>query len=339
MKLDARLAYAVLGDVPGIVKEAERIGFDGLQTSETDHDPFLAIALAAERSSELELRTAIALAFTRSPTTLAYTGWDLAHLSGGRFSLGLGTQVKAHITRRFGMAWDPPAPKLRDVIGAIRAVWACWSERRPLDYCGRYFNLSLMTPFFTPPGPAPAGLRIEIAGVGARMCRLAGEAADGFHVHPLHTRRYLREVVLREIGAGLRRSGRSRRDFTVSAGVFVAAGRPDEITESLAEIRGQLAFYASTPAYRALLDLHGWGEVGQRLSGLASQGRWREMPGAVPDEMLDACAVWGPPEEVGERLAEEYRDLADRIGAYEPLVPGRRAEVWQALISRFRREA
>lgn len=339
MKLDARLAYATLGDVPGIVEEIERLGFDGLQTSETDHDPFLAIALAAQHSARLDLGTAVALAFTRSPTTLAYTGWDLAHLSGGRFSLGLGTQVKAHITRRFGMPWDPPAPKLREVIGAIREVWACWSERRPLDYRGRYFNLSLMTPFFTPPGPAPAGLRIEIAGVGARMCRLAGEAADGFHVHPLHTRRYLREVVLHEIGLGLGRSGRSRRDVTINASVFVATGDSDEIGTSLAEIRGHLSFYASTPAYRGLLDLHGWGEIGERLGKLASQGRWREMPGVVPDEMLEACALWGPPEEVAERLREEYGDLADRVGTYEPVVPGRRTATWRALISRFRRHA
>lgn len=332
MKVDARLAHATLRDVPEIAREAERLGFDGMWTSETDHDPFLALALAAENTSRITLGTSIALAFTRSPTTLAYTAWDLAALSGGRFVLGLGTQVKAHITRRFGMPWDPPAPKLRDVLSAIRAVWAAWEQRRPLDYRGRYFTLSLMTPFFTPSGPTPPGLRIDVAGVGARMCRLAGEIADGFHLHPFHTRRYLRQVAAPQIEAGLARSGRGRGEFSVTANVFTAAGTPDEVDSGLREIRRHLSFYASTPAYRPVLDLHGWGEIGERLSRLAARGQWDEMPGQVSEEMLEACAVWGSPEEVAARLRREYSGVADRLGIYEAFVPGRRTRVWRALL-------
>jgi probable F420-dependent oxidoreductase len=336
VQIDVRLAYASLAHVPEIARAAEALGFDGLWTSETDHDPFLPLALAAVQTTRIGLGTAIALAFTRSPTTLAYTAWDLAQLSGGRFRLGLGTQVKAHITRRFGMGWDPPAPKLRDVIGAIRAVWTAWDQRRPLHYRGRFFALSLMTPFFTPPGPTPAGLRIDIAGVGARMCRLAGEIADGFHVHPFHTRRYLREVVVPQIEAGLARSGRPRQTFSVMASVFVAAGDETEVTAGLDDIRRQVAFYASTPTYRPVLELHGWGDVGERLSHLAARGQWEAMPDLVSDAILHECAVWGSPDEVATRLRADYGDVVDRLAPYEPFVPGRRTQVWRTLLDRLR---
>jgi probable F420-dependent oxidoreductase len=309
------------------------MGFDGLWTSETDRDPFLALALAAAHTTHLTLGTAIALAFTRSPTVLAHTGWDLAQLSGGRFVLGLGTQVKAHVTRRFGMAWDPPAPKLREVVGAIREVWASWADGRTLDFKGRYITLSLMTPFFTPPGPTPRGLRIWIAGVGARMCRLAGEIADGFHVHPFHTRRYLREVVLPSIEAGLARRGRPRRDFSVACSVFTAAGTSDEVASELREIRRSFSFYASTPTYRPVLELHGWAETGERLSRLAAHGQWDEMPALVTDEMLEACAVWGTPDEVAARLRAEYAGIVDRLASYEAPIPGRRTEVWRTFLA------
>lgn len=330
MRFDGHLVYHSLREVPEIARAAERLGFDGLWTSETDHDAFLGAAIAAEHSTRLVIGTSIALAFTRSPTALAYTAWDLGQLSGGRFVLGLGTQVRGHIVRRFGMPWEAPAPKLRDVIGAIRAVWASWRDGTPLDYHGQYITLSLMTPFFTPPGPAPP-LHIEIAGVGARMCRLAGEVADGFHPHPFHTRRYLREVVLPGVAAGLAQSGRARRDVTISASVFAATGTAAEVEAGLQAIRRHLSFYASTPAYRPVLDLHGWTEIGEALSRRAARGQWQEMPAMVTQEMLDAAALWGPPDEVAARLAAEYGPLVDRVRIYDAFVPGQRDEVWRAL--------
>lgn len=333
MKLDARLVFDSLRDVPAIAAAAESLGFDGVWTSETTHDPFLAMALAAAHTQRITLGTAIALAFTRSPTVLAHTAWDLAQLSGGRFVLGLGTQVKAHITRRFGVPWDPPAPKLREVIAAIRAVWAAWAEGKPLNFRGRFFTLSLMTPFFTPPGPSPPGLRIEIAGVGPRMCRLAGEVADGLHVHPFHTRRYLREVIMPALGAGLDRAGRSRRNVSVTCSVFAAAGTTREVQAARADIRRHLAFYASTPTYRPVLELHGWGEIGERLSRLAAHKRWDEMPALVRDDMLDACTLHGAPHEVAAQMKAEYGAHADRLVVYEALEPGRRQDVWRTLIA------
>jgi probable F420-dependent oxidoreductase len=335
MQIDARLAVRTLREVPAVAHAAERLGFDGLWANEVDHDPFLAVALAAEHSTRLVVGTAVALAFTRSPTTLAYTAWDLGHLSGGRFVLGLGTQVKAHITRRFGQPWGPPVARLREVIGALRAVWATWTEGRPLAYHGRYVTLSLMTPFFVPPGP-PVPLKVAVAGVGARMCRLAGEVADGFHAHPFHTRRYLREVVLPQIHEGLRRAGRARAEIAIAASVFVAAGNAAEVAAGLQEVRRALAFYASTPAYRPVLALHGWEDLGARLSRHAAQGDWDALPGLVPDALLEAAAVWGPPDEVAARLRTEYGGLVDRLGIYEPLVPGRREAVWRALLEGLR---
>jgi probable F420-dependent oxidoreductase len=336
MHVDAKLAYTTLHDVPTIAIAAERLGFDGLWTSETNHDPFLAMTLAAANTAQMTLGTAVALAFTRSPTTLAHTAWDLAHLSGGRFRLGLGTQVKGHITRRFGLAWDPPAPKLREVIGAIREVWRAWDVGGMPAFRGRYFNISLMTPLFTPSGPTPTGLSIQIAGVGPRMCRLAGEIADGFHMHPLHTGRYLREVVLPEIDAGLGRSGRPRSACPIVASTFVAMGTASEVSAGLAEIRRRIAFYASTPTYRPMLTLHGWSEVGERLSRSAARGDWDAMPRLVTDDMLNACAIWGTPSDIATQARERYAGIADRFTVYEPYQPGSRDEVWRDLIDRIR---
>ncbi|MBI3997521.1 MAG: LLM class flavin-dependent oxidoreductase, partial [Armatimonadetes bacterium] len=222
------------------------------------------------------------------------------------------------------------------------AVWASWIERRPLQFKGRYFTLSLMTPFFTPPEPPPAALRIEVAGVGGRMCRLAGEVADGFHVHAFHTRRYLREVVMPQIQAGLDRSGRGRDAFSVSAGVFAAIGTEADVAAGLQEIRRHFAFYASTPTYRPVLNLHGWGEVGEQLSRHAARGEWEAMPGLITDEMMEAAALWGPPDEVADRLLAEYRGLVDRVaiyervGVYEFTVSARREGVYRTLLDRVR---
>lgn len=335
MLVDAHIAYNTLAEIPELVRSAEELGIDGLWFSETAHDPFLGAAIAAEHTRRVTIGTSVAIAFTRSPTLLAYLGWDLAVLSGGRFILGLGTQVKAHIVRRFGMPWDAPAPRLRDTVGAIHAVWHTWRTGSPLSYRGRGYTLNLMTSFFTPP-PADAVTPIVTAGVNPVLCRVAGEVADGFQVHPLHTPAYLRNVIHPAIRKGQLKGGRGGTPFQVSVSTFVVTGTgEDEIGRARREAKRSIAFYASTPSYRGVLAYHGWQEVGQRLSALAARGAWAEMAEEISDEMLTTIAVVAPLDEVGTRIRERYEGLADRVGVYEPFSP-RHGHRWRSLLEACR---
>jgi probable F420-dependent oxidoreductase len=303
------------------------MGFDALWTTETRHDPFLPGALIAEHSRGLQFGTAIAVGFARSPATLAYTAWDLAQASGGRFILGLGTQVKAHIRRRFGMEWPAsPVRKFREQIQAIRAFWKAWQEKETLDFRGEYYKLTLMTPFFNPGPIENPSIPIYIAGVNTGMARLAGEAADGFFVHPFHTPQYLREVLIPALERGAAGQGRPRP--VVSTTVFVVTNAQEK-----AFTRQQIAFYASTPSYRAVMHLHGWDEEAEGLSRLAARGQWEEMPALVSDEMLSAFAVVAAPEEAPHRLLERYGGLSERIALYTPYLPAQRDAFWKNLIS------
>lgn len=332
LKVDAQIVYASLRDVPDLVRAAEAWGLDAIWFSETAHDPFLAATLAAQSTSRIGIGTAVALAFTRSPTLLAYLGWDLAAFSQGRFVLGLGTQVKAHIVRRFGMPWSPPGARLRETVQAVHAVWDAWRDDTPLDYQGKQIRLSLMTPFFTPP-PQPHEIPIFAAGVNPLLCRVAGEVADGFHVHPFHTPAYLREIVLPSITRGRERGQRTQTPFEIAVSAFaVVEGMPDSVHAA----RKALAFYASTPSYRGVLAHHGWSELGHRLSALASRGRWSEMSALICDDTLDAFAVVGRPDEIGHKLLKRYDGLATRIRLYEPLTPSQ-APLYRALLAACRR--
>ncbi len=328
MYLDAGLPSSDLRAVPHLARAAEALGIEGLWFSETAHDPFLGAALAAEHTARATIGTAIALAFVRSPTSLAYLAWDLARLSGGRFVLGLGTQVRAHVERRFGMSWDHPAARLRDVVAAVRAVWRCWREGTPLRHQGPFYSLSLMTPFFTPP-PFAGTIPIYLAAVNPTMCRLAGEVADGLHVHPLHSAAYLQEVILPAVDRGLRRGGRTRAAFTVAASVLIVGGEGAARERSAAQARQTIAFYASTPAYRGVLAHHGWGDVGERLSRLAAAQRWAEMPGLISDEMLATFALLADPSTVTDRLRQRYDGLLDRVSPYQAFDP--HDPLWAAL--------
>ena len=266
MKFDAALPPTHLKDVPAIARAAQEIGFDALWTQETQHDPFLPCALIAEHTQSLNFGTAIAVSFARSPANLAYTAWDLAAQSGGRFILGLGTQVKAHIERRFGMPWpESPVGKLREQILAIRAFWDCWQNGTKLSFRGEYYKITLMSPFFNPGAIEHPNIPIYIAGVNTGLAHLAGELCEGFHAHPFHSVRYLREVILPAIKEGEKNGTRTTQHVIVSTTAFVATS-PEE--ESFA--RMQIAFYASTPSYRAVMDLHGWGDVAEKLSGFAA---------------------------------------------------------------------
>ncbi|PWH18659.1 MAG: LLM class F420-dependent oxidoreductase [Anaerolineae bacterium] len=339
MKLDAALPPVPLSAVPAIARMAEQTGFDCLWTTETMHDPFLPHTLIAEHTTHLEMGTGIAVSFARSPATLAYTAWDLAAQSGGRFILGLGTQVKAHIERRFGMEWpDSVTGKLREQIQVIRALWDTWQNGTPLNFRGEYYKITLMSPFFNP-GPIrrdrqdeAVQIPIYIAGVNTGLAKLAGELCDGFLVHPFHTPRYLSEVLLPAIAQGAAKQGRTRSELTISASVFAAT---DALEREFC--RQQVAFYASTPSYRSVLDLHGWSEVGEKLSALAARGNWAEMPNLVSDDMLSAFLTEADsPQALATALKARYAHLADRLTLYLPFRPGEKDAWWAELVSAFR---
>ena len=334
MKFDAALPVVGLKDVPAIAKAAEEIGFDALWTQETQHDPFLPCALIAEHTTRLRTGTAIVVSFARSPANLAYTAWDLAAQSDGRFLLGLGTQVKAHIERRFGQPWpESVTGKLREQIEVIRAFWDCWQNGTKLNYRGEYYKMTLMSPFFQPPplsfspNPYPP---IYIAGVNTGLAKLAGEICDGFHVHPFHSVRYLKEVMLPSIEEGLHKSNRKREDIVVSVTPFIAT-TPEEMNFA----RAQISFYASTPSYRSVMDLHGWSAVAERLSAHAARGAWAEMPMLVTDEMLNEFAVVTEESKLADELKKRYKGTADRLTLYTPFVPGEKDEWWRELTNQI----
>jgi probable F420-dependent oxidoreductase len=312
------------GGIPGELTKAadtarrlEAQGYDGGWSAETNHDPFFPLVLASEHTTRLELGTGIAVAFARTPMTVANAAWDLQSYSGGRFRLGLGSQIKAHIEKRFGMPWSHPAPRMREFVLALRAIWAAWEDGTPLRFEGEFYTHKLMTPFFVPE-PQPHGApKIFLAAVGEGMTEVCGEVADGMLVHAFTTERYLREVTLPALGRGFERGGRTRDAFELSCPVFVVTGSTDaQRAEATRRTREQIAFYASTPAYRSVLDLHGWGDLQPELNALSKQGKWVEMGERIGDDMLDAFAVVDDPAKVPGRIIERYGDLLDRVSFY-----------------------
>ncbi len=337
MKIDTNVAVSSLRDVPALAQAAEAIGFDAIWSSETSHDPFLMSALVAEHTRQVKLGTAIAVAFPRSPGTLAYLAWDLAALSNGRFILGLGTQVKAHNERRFGVKWEAPVAKLREVILAMRALWDTWQHGTRLNFRGEYFKLTLMSPFFNPGPIGHPDIPIYVAGVNRGLCRLAGELCDGFHVHPFHSIRYLKEVTLPAIEEGLRVNDRRRSELELVSSVFVIPGDTEpERAAASRQVRRQIAFYASTPSYAPVMELHGWGETREQLSRLAARGEWDGMPSLITDDMLDVFAVSGTWAELPGKITERYEGLLDRVMYYLAFVPGEMDDRWREAIQRFK---
>lgn len=329
MLLDAALPPTSLSSVPSIAREAEAFGFNTLWSTETLHNPFLPGALVAEHTERLNFGTAVAVSFTRSPATMAYTAWDLAQVSQGRFILGLGTQVSAHIERRFGMPWpESPMGKLREQIAAMRAIWHTWQTGAKLNYRGEYYKLTLMSPFFNPGPIEHPEIPIYIAGVNPGMARLAGEVANGFLVHPFHSPRYLGEVILPAIERGAKKTGRDQQAVSVSATVFVISN-----AEEREYARQQIAFYASTPSYRPVMALHDWVDEGETLSALAARGKWAQMPEIISDDMLDEFATIAAQDELTQKLKKRYRGIADRLTIYIPFVPGERDSFWKDLLN------
>lgn len=292
----------------------ERDGYDGGWTAETSHDPFLPLLLASEHTSRLELGTNIAVAFARNPMIVANIGWDLQAYSKGRFILGLGTQIQPHIEKRFSMPWSHPARRMREFVSALHAIWSAWKDGTKLRFEGDFYTHKIMTPMFTPePQPYPAP-KVFIAAVGEAMTEMCAEVAAGHLGHPMVSKRYLDEVTLPALNRGMQRSGRDRDDFEVSCEVMVATGVDDaELAAAIAATRKQIAFYGSTPAYRKVLELHGWGDLQTELHRLSLQGEWDTMGSLIDDEMLGAFAVVGPVEKVGAVLRSRCDGVVDRV--------------------------
>lgn len=308
-----------LGLVPTFARRAETDGYDGVWCAETNQDPFLTMLLAAEHTETIELGTGIAVAFARNPMTLAQSAHDLQRFSEGRFLLGLGSQIRPHITRRFSMEWSRPAARMREMILALRAIWATWNDGDELAFTGEFYTHTLMTPFFTPP-PSPHGPPpVYLAAVGPKMTAVAGEVADGLLAHGFTTAEYLRDITLPALGEGAATGARTRDDITISLPAFVVTGEDDEaMAQAATAVRGQIAFYGSTPAYQGVLAHHGWGDLHGELNRLSKQKEWAAMGQLIDDDVLDAFAVVAAPDEVAAGLAARFGDTVDRLSFYAP---------------------
>ncbi len=312
MKIDARLRNGMTHAARDAA-EAEEIGFDGAWSSENESDAFLPLGLAAANTSRLELGPSVAIAFSRTPMTVAYLAHDLQRFSEGRFILGLGSQVRPHIEKRFGMPWSKPAARMRSFVQALDAIWSSWETGEPLRYESEFYRHTLMTPHFTPPAHAFGRPKVYLAAVGPLMTEVAGEVADGLLAHPFLTERYLREVIVPRVEAGRAKSGLSLDGFEIGLSAFVAVDDAD-----VEAVRRQISFYGSTPAYRPVLDLHGWGGLQTELNTLSKQGRWDDMVRLVDDEVLHAMCSVGTPAEVAADLRRRYGGLAQRVRFNRP---------------------
>jgi probable F420-dependent oxidoreductase len=334
MEVDGAVGFDPKGVVES-ARQAEDLGYDGVWTAETSHDPFLPLALAAEHTERIELGTGIAVAFARNPMNLAMVANDLQTMSKGRFMLGLGSQIKPHIEKRFSMSWSHPAPRMRELILAMRAIWASWSDGSRLAFRGEFYRHTLMTPMFDP-GPNPYGNpRVFLAAVGELMTEVAGEVADGLLAHAFTTERYLREVTVPALERGLATSGKTRADVQISfPGMVVTGSNDSEWEAATTAVKSQLAFYGSTPAYRPVLELHGWGDLQPELNTLSKRGAWTEMTSLIDDEMLTTFAIVGELDELPARVLARYGDTVDRFNFYAPyrLEP----EHWRTLLAGFK---
>jgi probable F420-dependent oxidoreductase len=332
MEIDGGIGFDPSGVIES-AKQAERVGYDGFWAPETNHDPFLPLVLAAEHTQRIKLGTGIAVAFARNPMNLAVLANDLQTLSEGRFILGLGSQIKPHIEKRFSMPWSHPAPRMRELILAIRAIWASWSDGRRLAFRGEYYRHTLMTPMFDP-GPNPYGSpKVFLAAVGEVMTEVAGEVADGLLAHGFTTERYLREVSIPAFERGLARGGKTRADAQISYPGMVVTGTSEEsFATAAAAVKKQLAFYGSTPAYRPVLELHGWGDLQPELNTLSKRGEWVKMADLIDDDILNTFAVVGELDELPGKILARFGGVVDRFSFYAPygVDPDRWAEVLAA---------
>lgn len=336
MRILTTLPQEDLNEVPAAARAAEAAGYDGLVTMENRNEPFLALGVAAVSTTRIALCTGIAIAFSRSPMAVANVSWDLQVASRGRFVLGLGSQVRAHNEKRFGVPWSAPAPRMREYVEVLRAIWRCWERGEKPAYRGQHYTFTLMTPNFTPPSTGQPMVPVTIAAVGPAMLRVAGEVGDGVRLHGFCTRRYLEEVVLREVGAGMARSGRSREHFEVSGGGFIASG-PDEasVARMVEWVRYRVAFYASTPAYWPVLEVHGLQELGRKLNVMSKAGQWDQMAAEISDDVVRLFAAVGTHRDIAREIEGRFGGLVDAValsGGY-----GTRQDIPPDLIQDIRR--
>ena len=315
MKVGTRLTGRTPRKIAESARRAERIGFDTCSSSETNHNPFLPLTIAAEHTERVGLRTSIALAFARSPMDVAYIGWDLQALSGGRFTLGLGSQVRGHIVRRFGMDWSAPAPRMREYIQALRHVWNAWQTQTPVKFHGDHYDFNLMPPFFNPGPIDHPDVKVFISAVNPYMLRVAGEVTDGVLLHGFCTPKYTRDVIIPNLKIGADRVGRSVDEIEINAGGFTITGETEEEVEAKkAGVKGQISFYASTRSYEGVMSAHGWEDTAARLYRMSVDNKWAEMPSQITDEMLDTFAVVGTHDQIVAKLKEAHGDYATSIG-------------------------
>lgn len=340
MQLDTQMTYAAFETITTNAQRFERMGFDGVWTFEAAHDPFVPLALAAAATQRLHIGTNIAVAFGRSPFAMAQVAWDLQQASGGRFHLGLGTQVRAHVERRFSMPFDHPAARVTDYIRCLRAIWDTFQNDTRPQYEGPFYRFRLINPFFNPGPIAHPNPPVYLAGVNPRMCRAAGEVADGFHVHPMHSIGYLRDVVRPALDEGARLSGRSVDDLVLYAPVFAVSGETQGAMDAAEqEVRQQIAFYASTPNYRVLLEYHGYESLGKELSDLMRRGELAAMPKLVPDALLEDIALVAKPADLPGKLRQRYQGILQRVSLYFPIPDEAPDTAWIRFVEAFRAAA
>lgn len=321
MRVDGGVG-ADLSTVGAQAQELEEMGYSGIMTAETAHDPFFPLLVAAQNTSRVELMTSIAVAFARTPMVLANIGHDLNAYSKGRFVLGLGSQIRPHITKRFSMPWSSPAARMREFVLAMRAIWGSWHDGKPLEFTGKFYTHTLMTPFFTPTDCDYGAPKVFLAAVGPKMTEVAGEVADGMIAHAFTTESYLRNTTIPALERGFAKAGKSRADFEISYPVFVVTGQTEEeLAEAKVTTAKQIAFYGSTPAYKPVLDSIGAGELQGDLNKMSKQGRWDEMGTLIGEDMIKEFAVIGEPQEIPAQIKSRYGDIIDRTSAAYAHIP------------------
>ena len=336
MKLDVAMLTHDLQSTPAFARKVEAMGYDCLWSAETQHDPYLPLAVSATATSRIKLGTNIGTVFSRSPMITAQIAWDIQKASAGRFILGLGSQVKAHNERRFSVKWESPGPKMAEAIQSIRAIWDCWQNGTRLNFKGQFYTFDVMTPFFNPGPIDHPRIPIYIAAVNAFMCGVAGELCDGMHVHPFNSPKYLREVVHPAVNEGLRKSGRRREDFTYATSSFVVVADNEREREQQARmVKQQIAFYASTRTYEPVLATHGWQDLTPKLHRKSIEGDWQGMADLITDEMLDTYAVTAAYDTLHARMVERYAGLLDRTALYQPYRPNQDDPRLPAMIRAF----